>query len=207
MGLPDEIDTHLSDLKASTETVISDLNGNSAKVLDQEPIRVCKEEAPNRKTDLPELYDVSEDRSQLSMSAVKKYLDFEKPDNEVCSSTIYARVVVLTSLNSCFLGNEVVHRPESLKIQVGDQVFICNNYIKTCRPPCDALHFLVCGFVRQPKNPRYSIGILCSISQAKDCIAKQSIPTAAALCDFFLVRFNTFVRYQMGGFLTTTNTC
>ena len=31
MGLPDEIDTHLSDLKASTETVISDLNGNSAK--------------------------------------------------------------------------------------------------------------------------------------------------------------------------------
>ena len=35
------------DLKASTETVISDLNDNSAKVLDQEPIRVCKEEAPN----------------------------------------------------------------------------------------------------------------------------------------------------------------
>ena len=88
MDLPDEIDKHLSDLKASKETVISDLNGNSAKVLDQEPICVCEEEAPNRKTAPPDLHDVSEDRSQLSKSAVKKYLDFEKPDNEVCSSTI-----------------------------------------------------------------------------------------------------------------------
>ena len=40
MDLPDEIDKHLSDLKASKETVISDLNGNSAKVLDQELVHV-----------------------------------------------------------------------------------------------------------------------------------------------------------------------
>ena len=46
-----------------------------------------------------------------------------------------------------------------------------------------ASHFLLCGFVRQPKNGG-TLGLICQ-TQTEDCVAKQSISTSAAVCDCF----------------------
>ena len=72
-----------------------------------------------------------------------KSLKFEEPDTKLCSIPVYAQIIIVANLDPCFWNVKPVQRPESTKIQVGDEVFIHEMYIKTQTLEYNASYWVV----------------------------------------------------------------